>query len=251
MNIYNILKAAKTDIAPDVMTLFLARKLKQRIRSCLPCSRGIQTMLHMDDCDISSGVWRDTIFNKIYHGKFAENYYGEQGGGGIAMIADEPLLSSINFAKDDFTIYLVDVSRGDDPFWSNFIVGIEDNEPVFSFGRLEFNRLGDYPQKSEIFGTAYGWSRSYSTRYVDVIRYNHLTNKLSLYTDSGTTVYPKIRPKNWSVKISCNNNASDAFGFTKRWVYSYLCFAAAAKVYHSDAEIIKNTEWLRNRYNAL
>lgn len=250
MSIYNILKAAKTDIAPDIMTLLMARKLNQRIRRCLPCSRGIQTMLHLADCDVSSGVWRDTMFNRVYHGQFADNYYGESGGGGIAMIADEPLLSGINFAEDDFTIYLVDVSRGDSPRWSNFIVGSENSEPNFSFGRTEFNRIGDYPQKSGIFGTVYGFSRKYRIKYVDVIRYNHLTNQLLLNNDSRTAVYPSVRPSDWSIRISCNTNASDAYGFTNRWVYGYLHFAAAARVYHSDAEVTKNSEWLRNLYDA-
>lgn len=251
MNIYNVLKAAGTDIAPDVMTLFMARKLEQKIRRCLPCSRGIQTMLHIADCDISAGVWRDKMFNKVYHGQFIENYYGEQGGGGIAVIANEPLLSGIDFSSDDFTIYLVDVSRGNSPSWSNFIVGSENSEPNFSFGRMEFNQIGDYPETSGIFGTKTGFSRKYRTRYVDVIRYNHLTNELSLNGDNRTTVYPSARPSNWSVKISCNTNASEEYGFADRWVYGYLNFAAAANVCHSDNETARNADYLRAYYNAL
>ena len=47
MQLYDILKAGKTDKAPDSRTLLLARKLFPPPNSGLPVTRGLRSVLHL------------------------------------------------------------------------------------------------------------------------------------------------------------------------------------------------------------
>lgn len=67
MQLYDILKAGKTDKAPDSRTLLLARKLFPPPNSGLPVTRGLRSVLHLADFDAQKSTWTDTTFGKVIY----------------------------------------------------------------------------------------------------------------------------------------------------------------------------------------
>ena len=58
MQLYDILKAGKTDKAPDSRTLLLARKLFPPPNSGLPVTRGLRSVLYLADFDGNGRIGR-------------------------------------------------------------------------------------------------------------------------------------------------------------------------------------------------
>lgn len=207
---------------------------------------GMVTRLLFENYDDTAKIWYDTEFNKEYHGSALLNTYG---GGGVAMIADETLLSNIDLSTTDFTIYLVDVYRSSDPSYTNFLVGGDGDSWDWRFGMSDSSSImGNASGASSIYGNRWGNTRTVRRPYVDVIRYNHSTGAMSTYNIGMNNILLSSKPTNWRVKISCNSNTSEKWGFYENRVWSYLLFAAAANVYHTDGEVAENVAWLKEKY---
>ena len=123
MQLYDILKAGKTDKAPDSRTLLLARKLFPPPNSGLPVTRGLRSVLHLADFDAQKSTWTDTTFGKVYTG--ASVYHQSYG---VCMNANEPLFSGFNFNTDDFTVYIITTAKDYYATWSHYLVGSSDGK---------------------------------------------------------------------------------------------------------------------------
>ena len=224
MQLYDILKAGKTDKAPDSRTLLLARKLFPPPNSGLPVTRGLRSVLHLADFDAQKSTWTDTTFGKVYTG--ASVYHQSYG---VCMNANEPLFSGFNFNTDDFTVYIITTANSSS---SNM----------------------------DIFSTCHGTITDYSgSPYLSCIRYNHANGcvtcesagiKLPYYYQSINT---DPKPSDWSMRVECNCNRTSGTpsDFTSSWVKSYIKFVAAATAYHSDSEVEKNLAWIRSNYHVV
>ncbi len=247
-SLYECLKAVKTELYPDILTAIMGKNMRPKGIICpLPKPRAVSTVLLYDDYNDTQKIWYDTTFGISYHGSALLNTYG---GGGVAMIADETLLSNIDLSTTDFTIYLVDVYRSPNPAYTNFLVGGDGTSWDWRFGMSDsMSVIGNAFGISSIYGNKWGNPRTVRIPYVDVIRYNHSTGAFSTYNIGMNDLYPSSKPTNWSVKISCNSNTSEAYGFYEYRVWSYLLFAAAAKVYHTNEEVAENVAWLKEKYS--
>lgn len=259
MQLYDILKAGKTDKAPDSRTLLLARKLFPPPNSGLPVTRGLRSVLHLADFDAQKSTWTDTTFGKVYTG--ASVYHQSYG---VCMNANEPLFSGFNFNTDDFTMYIITTAKDYYATWSHYLVGSSDGKDNWSFMHSnqwrELSNGNSSSSNMDIFSTCHGTITDYSgSPYLSCIRYNHANGcvtcesagiKLPYYYQSIKT---DPKPSDWSMRVECNCNRTSGTpsDFTSSWVKSYIKFVAAATAYHSDSEVEKNLAWIRSNYHVV